>query len=96
MPVKIEYKSSVFKDLKKIGLPEAMRIMDKLEKDLSVNPDKGEPLKGKFRGMFKLKVGDYRVLYSKTKERIIILRIGHRKHEEHLDKVERKYLDGNP
>ena len=76
----IEYKSSVFRDLKKIGMPEATRIMNKLEKDLRKNPDKGEPLKGKFKGMFKLKVGDYRVIYAKIKESVLILRIGHRKH----------------
>ena len=80
MPAKIEYKSSVFKDLKKIGTPDATRIMDKLEKDLSNDPDKGEPLKGKFKGMFKLKVVDYRVLYAKIKNSVLILRIGHRKH----------------
>ena len=80
MPVRIEYKSSVFKDLKKIGMPEATRIMDKLEKDLGKDPDKGEPLKGKFKGMFKLKVGDYRVIYTKAKDSVLILRIGHRKH----------------
>jgi len=80
LPVKIEYKSSVFKDLKLIGMPESTRIMDKLEKDLGKNPDKGEPLKGKFKGMFKLKVGDYRVIYKKAKDSVLILRIGHRKH----------------
>jgi len=80
LPVRIEYKSSVFKDLKKIGMPEATRIMDKLEKDLGKDPDKGEPLKGKFKGMFKLKVGDYRVIYTKAKDSVLILRIGHRKH----------------
>ena len=61
-------------------MPEATRIMDKLEKDLGKNPDKGEPLKGKFKGMFKLKVGDYRVIYMKAKDSVLILRIGHRKH----------------
>lgn len=61
-------------------MPEAARIMDKLENDLGKNPDKGESMKGKFKGMFKLKVGNYRVLYAKTKDCVLILRIGHRKH----------------
>ena len=60
-------------------MPEATRIMDKLENDLGKNPNKGEPLKGKFKGMFKLKVGDYRVLYAKIKDSVLTLRIGHRK-----------------
>jgi mRNA interferase RelE/StbE len=80
LPAEIKYKSSVFHDLKKIGMPEATRIMDKLEKVLSKSPDKGEPLKGKFKGMFKLKVGDYRVIYTNAKDSVLILRIGHRKH----------------
>ncbi len=80
MPANIEYKSSVFRDLKKIGMPEATRIMVKLETVLSKDPDRGEPLKGKFKGMFKLKVGDYRVVYAKTKKGILILRVRHHKH----------------
>jgi mRNA interferase RelE/StbE len=80
LPKNIEYKSSVFRDLKKIGMPETTRIMDKLETVLSKDPGRGEPLKGKFKGMFKLKVGDYRVVYAKTKKGILILRIIHRKH----------------
>ncbi len=80
MQTKIEYKSSVFNDLKKIRMPEAARIMDKLEKDLRSDPNKGEPLKGKFKGMFKFKVGDYRIIYAKARDSILILRIGHRKH----------------
>ncbi len=79
MPAEIEYKASVFRDLKKIGLSEGGRIVDKLEKILKKNPDKGIPLKGEFAGLFKLRVGDYRVIYTKTKKGVLILRIGHRK-----------------
>jgi mRNA interferase RelE/StbE len=54
--------------------------MDKIETVLSDNPDKGELLRGKFKGMFKLRVGDYRIVYIKTKNSVLILRIRHRKH----------------
>ncbi|MHA2473281.1 MAG: type II toxin-antitoxin system RelE family toxin [Promethearchaeota archaeon] len=80
MPVNIDYKKSVYRDLKKIGIHESTRVMDRLEKVLSENPDKGEPLKGNYKGMFKLRVGDYRIVYTKTKNGILILRIRHRKH----------------
>ena len=79
MPAKIEYKASVLRDLKKIGKPEAKRIVDNLEKALSADPDCGLALKGDFAGLFKLRIGDYRVIYAKTKEGVLILRIGHRK-----------------
>ena len=80
MSAKIDYKESVYKDLKRIGNPNAMRIVNKLEKVLSDNPNSGEPLKGKYEGLFKLRVGDYRAIYTKTKEGVLILRIRHRKH----------------
>ena len=80
MPVNVDYKKSVFSDLKKIGIQESTRIMDKIETVLGDNPDKGEPLRGNYKGMFKLRVGDYRVVYSKTKNGVLILRIRHRKH----------------
>ena len=64
----IDYKKSVYGDLKKIGIHESTRIMDRLEKVLSENPNKGEPLKGNYKGMFKLRVGNYRIVYTKTKK----------------------------
>ena len=79
MAVEIEYKESVFKDLKKIGMPNSKGIVDKLEKDLKKDPDKGLPLKGEFEGLFKLRTGDYRAIYAKTKTGVLILRIAHRK-----------------
>jgi len=78
LPIRIDYKASVFKDLKKIGMPAAKRILDNLEKELSKHPHKGTPLKGDFQGLFKMRVGDYRVIYTKTKTGILVLRIGHR------------------
>lgn len=77
--MKIQYKASVLKDLLKIGMPASKRIVDKLEKDLKENPDKGIPLKGEFEGLFKLRIGDYRVIYTKRREGPLILKIGPRK-----------------
>ncbi|MBU2496102.1 MAG: type II toxin-antitoxin system RelE/ParE family toxin, partial [Candidatus Omnitrophica bacterium] len=39
----------------------------------------GEPLKGDLAGLFKLRVFNYRVVYAKTKEGVLVLRIRHRK-----------------
>ena len=79
MAVKIDYKESVFKDLKKIGMPDSKRVIDKLEKELRKDPEKGLPLKGEFSGLFKLRIGVYRAIYSKTRTGVLILRIAHRR-----------------
>ena len=78
MSYKIEYKSSVVRDLKKLDKGVAGRILDQLEMDLSENPDGGQPLTGQFKGLFKYRVGDYRIIYTRTVEGILVLRIGHR------------------
>jgi mRNA interferase RelE/StbE len=75
---RIEYKSSVFRDLKNLDKGVARRIMNDLSDSLSSDPNCGEPLSGQFKGLHKLRVGDYRVIYSRTGEGVLILRIGHR------------------
>lgn len=79
MPAEVEYKASVERDLKKLGKPAARRVMDRLERVLSMDPDRGMPLKGEYAGLFKLRVGDYRAIYAKTRDGVLVLRIGHRK-----------------
>ena len=78
MPPEIEYKASVERDMRKIDKKQINRILDKIEDVLSEDPDKGEALKGQYKGLFKLRVGDYRVIYEKTKKGVLILRIRHR------------------
>ncbi len=79
MASKITYKGSVAGDLKNLDRPTARRIVEKLEGTLAENPRAGVPLSGEFRGLFKLRVGDYRVLYTFTPEGVLVLRIGHRR-----------------
>ena len=78
MVCRIEYKSSVAHDLKKLDRSAAERIIGDLEEVLSQNPDAGEALLGQFKGLFKLRVGNYRVVYSKVQEGVLIVRISHR------------------
>ena len=75
---KIEYKASALRDLKKLDRQAAERVMDDAEAALGKDADAGIPLKGNFKGLFKYRVGDYRVIYAKTREGVLILRIGHR------------------
>ena len=77
----IRYKASVEKDLRRIGKPNTPKIMNKLEKDLGNNPDQGIPLKGDFEGLFKYRIGDYRIIYEVDDARleVTLIKIGHRR-----------------
>ena len=74
MAYNISYKKSVFRDLKRIGKSEARRIMDRLEQELSIKADTFPILKGKFAGLRKFRVGNYRVIYIIQGKEILILR----------------------
>jgi len=74
----IEYKSSVAHDLKTLDNTVARRVIKELEEALSCNPDCGEALTRQFKGLFKLRIGDYRVVYSKKQGGILVLRIRNR------------------
>jgi mRNA interferase RelE/StbE len=75
----VVYKKSVSRDLKKLTKVEATRILNQIEKELSKNPESYPALKGKFAGLRKFRIGDYRIIYAILEYDVIILRIGHRK-----------------
>lgn len=87
MASKVHYKASVERDLKKLGNPQATRILDKIETDLVRHPERGEALKGTFQGLSRYRVGDYRVIYAETVDGILVLRVAHRR--ESYDKSPR-------
>jgi len=74
----IVYKSSVARDLKRLDKTKARLLLEQLEDSLRRDPEAGEPLKWEFRGLYKLRFGEYRVIFTKTDDRILVLRIGHR------------------
>ncbi|MBN1129446.1 MAG: type II toxin-antitoxin system RelE/ParE family toxin [Chitinispirillaceae bacterium] len=76
---KLFYKSAVEKDLKHLPKGEIKKIVNGIEKRFAANPHHGKPLKGDFRGCYRYRFGDYRVIYSIIDEEILILRIGNRK-----------------
>lgn len=79
MAVRIEYKASVERDLRKLGETNALRVLRKIEKTLVEEGRQGEALSGEFTGLYRLRVGDYRVIYARTDEGYLVLRIGHRR-----------------
>lgn len=78
MASKVLYKASVRHDLKKITRGDQERILHQIGETLAGNPMSGEPLHGEFAGLFKLRVGDYRVVYALVGKDVLVLRIRHR------------------
>lgn len=79
MSYKIAFKKSVARDLKKLDRDEADRILKKIEQDLPEKADTFPSLTGKFKGLRKFRIGDYRVIYTIIEDTALILRISHRR-----------------
>ncbi len=79
MAYKIKFKSSVERDLKKIDKSQLKIIFEKIETVLVEEADQYPALTGKFAGLRKYRIGDYRVIYTILDDTLLILRIAHRK-----------------
>ena len=79
MTYKITFKNSVWRDLKRVDKKQAERILNKIEHDLSEKAEDYPELTGKFAGLRKCRVGDYRIIYSIVYDTVLILRIRHRR-----------------
>jgi mRNA interferase RelE/StbE len=67
-------------DLPKINKDVKLRIKKAIEERLMSDPLKyGKPLRKSLKGYWKLRVGDYRVVYKIEESNIIVLAIIHRK-----------------
>ncbi len=79
MKFNIQYKKSVFKDLKRLPKSEAKKILNKIDTELKSQANTFPVLKGQFQGLRRLRVGNYRVIFVILDKDVIILRIYHRK-----------------
>ena len=79
MSFKIAFKKSVARDLRRIDKDQAHRILEKIEGELPQKAEAFPILSGKFSGLRKFRVGDYRVIYSIIGDTALILRISHRR-----------------
>ena len=74
----IEFKSTALKDLEKIEHKYTLNILQKIK--LLENGLKGDVKKlTNFTPEYRLRVGNYRILFESTGDKIIIYRIKHRK-----------------
>jgi mRNA interferase RelE/StbE len=79
--MEIIFTRSAFRQLKKLDRKIQKRIINKLKFFASQkNPLQfAEPLRDRRFGQFRFRIGDYRVIFDVEKEKIIILKVGHRK-----------------
>lgn len=77
--VNIEWTEGATKDLERLDKPIARRILRRLtwfsKNFQSIVP---EPLTGELKGTFKLRIGDWRAVYTVEGKIIVIQFIGHR------------------
>lgn len=81
---KIEISNKAEKTLKKLDTKTQRRILDYLKSKISPtdNPKNfGKPLVGNFTGLWRYRVGDYRIIceIKSDKVKILVLKIDHRK-----------------
>ena len=78
---KIEYLESVIKDdIPKLPKTEKKKIKEAIEKRLIKNPFHfGKPLRYSLKGCRRLRVGSYRIIFKVEANKILVVKIGHRK-----------------
>ena len=79
---KIIWKESVQDDFNDISPIMVFQIKKKIEDYLLQAPKElGKPLKGRYKGLYRYRFGNYRVIYSiATDEMLVtIIKVGHRK-----------------
>ena len=79
MPYRITFKRSVSRDLRKLGKAEADRVLSALASQLLEAADACPELRGKFAGLRKFGVGDYRVIFAIIGDSVLVTRVGHRR-----------------
>lgn len=81
MRYRIKITKIALKQYRKINNPAHNRINQKIDElaDSGLNMSNIKALTGEFKGLYRLRVGDYRVIFDTDKEEITVLTILHRK-----------------
>ena len=80
MSFSIRVKESAAKELRRVAGPDRMRIVAAIDR-LAETPHLGAALKGDLRGLRRIRVGDYRVVYEVRDDELLVLviRVAHRR-----------------
>lgn len=81
MSYKIQIDDKVIKDLKKIDKIWQKRIVDKIKTVLTDDPYSGKKLVGNLSPYYRLRVGNYRVIYEVIEDEVVVevIKVKHRK-----------------
>ena len=77
----IRFKKSVKKDLQKLSKSVQKRVLNNIQRNLAKDPYKGKALSGEFKGLYRWRAGNLRVIYEIQDKQLIVLvlKIGDRK-----------------
>jgi len=78
MPYKIIWDENAYEELNKLEFSIINRMQKKIN-ELSENPYSKDIKRLKGMEAYRLRVGDYRILFEIEKDTILILKVGHRK-----------------
>lgn len=77
----VHFKKSVKKDLQKLSKSHQKDVLDDIQRNLAKDPYKGKALSGEFKGLYRWRRGNIRIIYEIQDKQLIILvlTIGQRK-----------------
>ncbi len=80
---RVEFDRDAVRDLRKLGVPARKAILSYLRTRISTSEDPrrfGKPLLGELKGLWRYRVGDYRIVAKIEDRRLIVLvvTVGHR------------------
>ena len=80
MSFSIRIKESAAKELRRVAKADRARIVAAIDR-LAETPHLGTSLKGDLRGLRRIRVGDYRILYEVRDKELVVLvvRVAHRR-----------------
>ena len=75
----IRFTPSFSRGFKNLERPTQIKVLNDINV-LKTDPYLGKPLRGDWKGVYSLRTGSYRVLYSIKGNAVELLLVGHRKH----------------
>jgi len=78
----VKYDDGLYKDIKKLDIGIAKKIFNRIETYLAQDPlNLGEPLLGRFHGLYRYRYGDYRIVYQVMEQEntLYVTNIKHRR-----------------
>lgn len=91
MPLRLIYHPAVeARDLPQVAPEIRSRMKLALEERVATRPTSGKALRGTLKGLWSLRVGDHRIVYTIAGDEVYVLMIGHRR-EAYRDVLRRLY-----